>query len=152
MFSFRTCTKLRILFDLGKLTSFNLLRILNFFYENYWSRLNSSSKCSGSVSHGDIKFWFSGNANKGRYCLLLKFHLSYYIRCIMNFKKIADASFNEHLRKNFNFHSNLRVKSSLMQNFAFYHQEIFCSWYKYHSSSVSVTSTVCHRFYGLISI
>ena len=43
--------------------SCNLLRILNFFYENYWPRLTSSSKCRGSVSHGDIKFWFSGNAN-----------------------------------------------------------------------------------------
>ena len=76
-------------------TSFNLLRILNFFYENYWPRLTSSSKCKGSVSHGDIKFWFSGNANPGRHCLLLQFHLTYQIRCIMNFKKITDTSFNE---------------------------------------------------------
>ena len=41
----------------------------------------------GSVSHDDIKFWFSGSANPGRHCLLLQFHLSYIIRCIMNFKK-----------------------------------------------------------------
>ena len=58
-------------------TSFNLLRILNVFYQNYWPRLTSSSKCRGSVSHGDIMFWFSGNANTGRHCLLLQFHLSY---------------------------------------------------------------------------
>ena len=57
-------------------TSFNLC-ILNFFYENYWSRLPSSSKCRRSVHHGNIKFWFSGNANTGRHCLLLQFHLSY---------------------------------------------------------------------------
>ena len=53
-------------------TSLNLLRIINFFYENYWPHLNSSSKCRGSVSHGDIKFWFSGNVNTGRHCLLLQ--------------------------------------------------------------------------------
>ena len=47
--------------------SFNLLRILNFFYENYWPRLNSSNKCRESVSHGDIKFWFSGNDRTGRH-------------------------------------------------------------------------------------
>ena len=58
-------------------TSFNLLRILFFFYENYWPRLISSSKCRGSVSHGDMKFWFSGNAKTDRHCLLLQFHLSY---------------------------------------------------------------------------
>ena len=58
-------------------TSFNLLRILIFFYENYWPRLTSSSKSRGSVSHGDIKFRFSGNANTDRHCLLLQFHLSY---------------------------------------------------------------------------
>ena len=57
--------------------SFNLLRILNFFYENCWSRLPSSSKCRRSVHHGNIKFWFSGNANTGRHYLLLQFHLSY---------------------------------------------------------------------------
>ena len=57
-------------------TSFNLLRILIFFYENYWPRLTSSSKCRGSVSHGNIKFLFSGNASTGRHCLLLQFHLS----------------------------------------------------------------------------
>ena len=75
--------------------SSNLLRMLNFFYENYWSRLTSSSKCRGSVTHGDIKCWFSGNANTSRYCLLLSFHLSYQIRCIMNFKKIAITSFKK---------------------------------------------------------
>ena len=53
-------------------TSFNLLRILNFFYKNHWPHLTSSSKCRGS-----IKFWFFGNANTGRHCLLLQFHLSY---------------------------------------------------------------------------
>ena len=57
-------------------TPFNLLHILIFFYENYWLRLTSSSKCRGSVSYGDIKFWFSGNANTGRHCLLSQFHLS----------------------------------------------------------------------------
>ena len=36
--------------------SFNLLRTLNFFYENYWPHLTSNSKCRGSVSHGDIRF------------------------------------------------------------------------------------------------
>ena len=74
-------------------TSFNLLPILNFFYENYWPPLTWSSKCRGSVSHGDIKFWFSGNAYTGRHCLSLQFHLSYYIRCTVSFKKIADTSF-----------------------------------------------------------
>ena len=58
-------------------TSFNLLRILNFFYKNYWSRLPSSSKCRRSVRHGDIKFWFSRNTSTGRHCLLLQIHLSY---------------------------------------------------------------------------
>ena len=57
--------------------SCNLLRILNFFYENYWPRLTSSSKCRGSISHGNIKLWFSGNANRGKHCLLLQFHLRY---------------------------------------------------------------------------
>ena len=46
----------------------NLLRILNFFHKNYWPRLTSSSKCRGSINHGEIKFWFSGNANTGRHC------------------------------------------------------------------------------------
>ena len=58
-------------------TSFNLWRILNFFLRKYWPRLAWSSKCRWSVSHGDIKFWFSGSANTGRQCLLLQFHLSY---------------------------------------------------------------------------
>ena len=49
-------------------TSFNLLRIPNFLYENYWPCLTSSCKCRGSVSHGDIKFWFSGNANTDIVC------------------------------------------------------------------------------------
>ena len=31
----------------------------------------------GSVSHGDIKFWFSGSSNSGRHRLLLQFHQSY---------------------------------------------------------------------------
>ena len=57
--------------------SFNLLRTLNFFYENYWSRLTSSSKCGGSASHGNIKFRLFGNTNTGRHCLLLQFHLIY---------------------------------------------------------------------------
>ena len=47
-------------------TSFNLLCILNFFYENYWPRLTWSSKCRGSVSYDDIKFWFSGSVYTGR--------------------------------------------------------------------------------------
>ena len=55
----------------ASLTSFKLLRILNFLYENYCPYLTSRSKCRGSVSHGDIKFWVSGNANTGRHCLLL---------------------------------------------------------------------------------
>ena len=75
-------------------TSFNLLRILNFFYENYWSRLPESSKCRRSIRHGDIRFWFSRNAYTCRHCLLLQIHLSYYTRCIKRFKKIADTSFN----------------------------------------------------------
>ena len=50
---------------------------INFFYENYWPHLTSSSKSRGSVGHSDLKFWFSGNANTGRHCLLLKFHLSF---------------------------------------------------------------------------
>ena len=58
-------------------TSCNLLCILNFFYQNYWARLTSSSKCRASVSQGDIKFWFSGNAKRGRYYLLFQFHLRY---------------------------------------------------------------------------
>ena len=58
-------------------TSFNLLHILNFFNENYWSHWPSSSKCRQSICHGDIKFWFSRNANTGRHCLLLQFQLSY---------------------------------------------------------------------------
>ena len=58
-------------------TSFNLLCILNFFYGNYWSHLPSSRKCRQSVHHGDIKFWFSRNANTDKHCLLLQFHLGY---------------------------------------------------------------------------
>ena len=77
----------------GQGTSFNLLCILIFFYKIYWPYLTSSSKCRGSLSHGDIKFWFSGNAKRGRHCLLLQFHQIYKIRCIMSFKKIADTSF-----------------------------------------------------------
>ena len=53
--------------------SLNLLCILIFFYENCWSRLTWGSKCRGGVSHGNIKFWFSGNANTVRHCLLLQF-------------------------------------------------------------------------------
>ena len=57
---------------------FYLIRAsLNFFYENYWPHLTSSSKCSGGMSHSEIKFWFSGNANTGTHCLLLRFHLSF---------------------------------------------------------------------------
>ena len=83
----------RILFDLGKPARHLIYSGYYFFsYENYWPCLTWSSKCRGSVSHGDIKFWFSGSANTGRHCLLLQFHLSYSIRCIMNFKKIADTS------------------------------------------------------------
>ena len=70
-FSFWTCTK----------------------YGFYW--IWKSWYVIGSISHGDIKFWFSGSGNTGRLCLLLQIHLSYYIRCIMNFKKIADTSFKK---------------------------------------------------------
>ena len=45
-------------------TSFNLLHILFFFYENYWPCLTWSSKCRGRVSHGNINFWFSGSASQ----------------------------------------------------------------------------------------
>ena len=58
-------------------TSFNLLRLLNFFLRKLLALLNLNSKCRGRASHGDTKFWFSGNANTGRHCLLLQFHLSY---------------------------------------------------------------------------
>ena len=67
-----------LLFDLGKSTHHLIYyAYYTFFYENYWPRLAWSSKCRGSISHGDIKFWFSGNASTGRHCLLLQFHLSY---------------------------------------------------------------------------
>ena len=49
---------------------------INFFLRKLLASLNKRSKCWGSVSHGYIKFWFSGNANTGRHCLLLHFHLS----------------------------------------------------------------------------
>ena len=48
--------------------------------------------------------------------------------------------------KNFNFHSNLLVKSSLIQNLPCYYQEIFCNWYKHLSSPVSVKSTIMSQF------
>ena len=35
--------------------------LFNFFYEKYWPRLTSCSKCRGSVRHGDIRFIFSEN-------------------------------------------------------------------------------------------
>ena len=44
-------------------TSFNLFHTLNFFYKNYWSCPTWSSKCRGSISHGNSMFWFSGSAN-----------------------------------------------------------------------------------------
>ena len=78
----------------GSLYVIKLLHIFNFFFENFRPRLTSSSKFRGSVSHDDLKFWFSGNAYRGEHCLLLPFHLSYYIRCIMRFKKIAGTSLN----------------------------------------------------------
>ena len=53
---------------------------------------------------------------------------------------------NKYLGKNLNFHSNLLVKSSLIQNFPFYYQEIFCNWYKNLSSPVFVTSTIMSQF------
>ena len=92
--SFSTYKKLWILLDLGSLYVIKLLHIFNFFFENFRPRLTSGSKLRGSVSHDDLKFWFSGNAYRGEHCLLLPFHLSYYIRCIMRFKKIADTSWN----------------------------------------------------------
>ena len=70
----------------------NLWGILNFFHENYWIHLTSSSKWRGSVTHGDVKFWFSRNANTGRYCSVLQFQV--FKSCIMSFTKVADTSFN----------------------------------------------------------
>ena len=70
--------QVRILFDLEKPTQHLIYYAYKkIFYENYWPCITWSSKCRGSVSHGDIKFWFSGSANTGRHCLLLQFHLSY---------------------------------------------------------------------------
>ena len=74
-------------------TSFHVLRIPNFLYKNYWFSLTSSSECRGSARLGDIKVWFSGNANTGRHCLPLQFHLSYKTGCIMISEKISDISF-----------------------------------------------------------
>ena len=48
------------LFDLGKPQC---------LYESYWPRLTSSNECRESVRHGDIKFWFSGNAHTGKHWL-----------------------------------------------------------------------------------
>ena len=47
---------------------------------------------------------------KHRSTLLLQFHLCYQIRCIMNFKKIADTSFSIETMKD--LHSNLEEKDS----------------------------------------
>ena len=57
--------------------SFNLLSRLFFFLRKLLALLNLKQYCRGSVSHGDIRFWFSGSVNTGRLCLLLQVHLSY---------------------------------------------------------------------------
>ena len=44
--------------------------------------------------------------------------------------------FNRCLEKNFNFHSNLLEKSSLIQNFPFFYQEMVYSWHKHLSSTI----------------
>ena len=53
--------KVRLLFNLGKPTHHLIYYAYKiFFYENYWPCLALSSKCRGSISHGDIKvlvFW-----------------------------------------------------------------------------------------------
>jgi len=54
--------------------------------------------------------------------------------------------FELYLGKNFKFHSNLLIRSSLLQKFPSYYQEIFKNWCKYLSSSVSVTSTIMSQF------
>ena len=101
-FSVWTCTKLSILFDLGKRTRrFIFYAYQGCFHENYWPRLTSVTKCRGSISHGDIKFWFSGNFNTGRHCLLLHIHLSYYVRCITSFQKIVLNSYTSYLTEGF---------------------------------------------------
>ena len=88
--------KVRILFDLGKPTRHLIYcAYRTFFYENYCPCLTWNSKCRVSFSHANIKFWISGSNKTGRHCLLLQFHLSYEIRCIMNFQKIADTGFRE---------------------------------------------------------
>ena len=67
-------------------------------------------------------------------------------------QKLFDKNFHEwkviplylfelYLGKNFKFHSNLHIRSSLLQKFPSNYQEIFKNWCKYLSSSVSVTST-----------
>ena len=48
--------------------------------------------------------------------------------------------------KNFNFHSNLQIKSSLIKNFPCCYQKVFCNWNKYLSSPVSVTSIIVSQF------
>ena len=48
---------------------------------------------SREMSYDDIRFWFSENANTGRHCMLLQFHLSFQIRYTTSFKEIADTSF-----------------------------------------------------------
>ena len=114
-------------------TSFNLLRILNLFYKNYWPCLPSSSKCRWSVHHGDIKFWFSRDANTGRHCLLLQIHLSYSTRCIKSFKKIADKSFKLFHFDNFALTMTILPRKLVRQIFWFpkytlyLHQELIYS-------------------------
>ena len=72
-------------------------------------------------------------------------------------QKLYDKNFHEwkiiplyllnfYLGKNFNFHSNLLVKSSLLKDFTRYYQEIFRSWDKRLSCPVSVTSTIMSQF------
>lgn len=72
------------------------MSIIYYKYQKYQPHLTSSSKYGGNKSHGTLKFWFSGNANMGRHCLLLQFHISFYIRCTMSFKKIEGTSLNKY--------------------------------------------------------
>ena len=57
--------------------------------------------------------------------------------------------FDRYLRKSFNFHFNLMVKSSLIQNFPTCYQEIFFNYYNYLSFPVSVTWAIISQFLWL---
>jgi len=72
-------------------------------------------------------------------------------------QKLFDKNFHEwkviplylielNLGKHFRFHSNLLIKSSILQNFPSYYQEMINNWSKYLSSDVSVTSTIMSQF------